>query len=64
MEIIENISALDTEVFYVIHIIDFCFANVTNKYYPAEIALVSFTLRSGVLIENVYHKIIKPGLLF
>lgn len=40
----------------------FCYCSSQSRYYPAEIAIVQFSLDEGVTPENVFHRIIKPGM--
>ncbi|XP_028143294.1 protein maelstrom homolog [Diabrotica virgifera virgifera] len=58
----ENCRLRD-EMFFIIHINTFCYHASGDRYYPAEIAISCFSLEDGVLPQNVFHKIIKPGRL-
>lgn len=54
-------DSLGSEVWFMIHFNTFCRHAATNRYYPAEIGVVKFTLLEGVKQENVFHYLIKSG---
>ncbi|KAF5281966.1 hypothetical protein FQA39_LY00490 [Lamprigera yunnana] len=56
-------KTLSDEMFIVIHVNYFCHCTSNDRYYPAEVGIVKFNLRHGVLEENVYNEICKPGTL-
>ncbi|XP_022912783.1 protein maelstrom homolog [Onthophagus taurus] len=47
--------------FYLIHINNFLYHDISRKYYPAEIALGKFNLQNGIIKNEVYHSVIYPG---
>ncbi|XP_018579635.1 protein maelstrom homolog isoform X2 [Anoplophora glabripennis] len=54
---------IQDKMFFLIHINSFCYCASEKRYYPAEIGIAAFNLVDGVLPENVFHSLIKPGLL-
>ncbi|KAK4886091.1 hypothetical protein RN001_002362 [Aquatica leii] len=54
---------LPDEPFYVIHINYFCYCNANKRYYPAEIGIAKFNLRTGIIQDNLFNMICKPGSL-
>lgn len=54
-------ESIDEEVFFFIYTNYFCYYENKKVYFPAEISICSFTLKDGVLEENVFHKLIHPG---
>lgn len=53
-------NTITEEYFHIMHVNNF-FVTTDMVYYPAEIAIVRFNFKDGVLDENVYNSIIKPG---
>ncbi|XP_025835039.1 protein maelstrom homolog [Agrilus planipennis] len=51
------------QMFHLISINEFCFFNGNKRFIPAEIAVIKFNLQDGVIADNVFHYIIKPGKL-
>nr|XP_023029609.1 protein maelstrom homolog [Leptinotarsa decemlineata] len=51
------------ELIFIIHINIFVHCTSEDRHYPAEIAIACFNLEDGVLPQNVFHRIIKPGML-
>lgn len=49
------------KVFYVGFVNYYCEVVTQNRYYPAEIAVVRFSLRNGVDINDIYHIIFNSG---
>nr|CAI5827176.1 unnamed protein product [Callosobruchus analis] len=57
-------GVLPEEVFCIIHINIFVYCVAEKRYYPAEIAVSSFSLQDGIPNEeSVFHKLVKPGQL-
>ncbi|CAH0560062.1 unnamed protein product [Brassicogethes aeneus] len=56
-------GSIDTKTFFVLYINSFVYQETEDRYFPAEIGLLSFNLREGVLQENIYHSMIQPGQL-
>lgn len=55
-------TGLHKEMFFIVDINIFCFHTSKNRYYPAEIAVAGFNLEEGVNDNNVFHRMIKPGM--
>ncbi|KAJ8976825.1 hypothetical protein NQ317_011821, partial [Molorchus minor] len=60
---IANRTGIQKKMFFIIHINTFCYCPAEERHYPAEIAISAFTLEDGVLPENVFHRMVKPGTL-
>ncbi|VEN46933.1 unnamed protein product [Callosobruchus maculatus] len=57
-------GVLPEEIFCIIHINTFVYCVSEKRYYPAEIAVSSFSLQDGIPNEeHVFHKMVKPGQL-
>lgn len=54
-------GSIQDEMFFIIHVNIFCYCTAENRYYPAEIAVACFSLEDGVLQQNIFNRIIKPG---
>lgn len=63
MRIASDNGRIQDELFFIIHINTFCYCANIDRYIPGEIAITCFNLEDGVQPQNVFHRIIKPGIL-
>ncbi|XP_057651568.1 protein maelstrom homolog [Diorhabda carinulata] len=63
MRLASDNGRIQDEFFFIIHINTFCYCANINRYIPGEIAITCFSLEDGVQTQNVFHRIIKPGIM-
>ncbi|KAK9870477.1 hypothetical protein WA026_008035 [Henosepilachna vigintioctopunctata] len=61
LSILKRRNALNTHLFFIIHVNSFCQHDFTKSYSPCEIGISAFSLQDGVQNRNVFHSMIKPG---
>ncbi|KAF7287214.1 hypothetical protein GWI33_002035 [Rhynchophorus ferrugineus] len=52
---------LATKEFFVIDINVFCHCETSNKYYPAEISVLKFNIKDGVMEDNIFYSMVDSG---
>ncbi|XP_076274872.1 protein maelstrom homolog isoform X2 [Rhynchophorus ferrugineus] len=52
---------LATKEFFVIDINIFCHCETSNRYYPAEISVLKFNIKDGVVEANLFYSMVDSG---
>lgn len=55
---VKDISKLE---FFVVEVNYYCFCTALQRFLPAEISIVRFSLREGVDLDDIYHIILDIG---
>lgn len=58
MMMVKDISKLE---FFVVEVNYYCFCTALQRFLPAEISVVRFSLREGVDLDDIYHIILDIG---